>query len=90
MSGGYEGPVRLLGSDGILLTTGTARIEPDSEMGSWKGVVQTLPGTAVAGKALVVEIETPEGRRGRAQLIPQTANGERATSSITGFGPSPF
>ena len=90
MSGSYEGPVRVLGGDGILLTTGTARIEPDPEMGTWRGIVQTLIGTAVAGKALVVEIETPEGIRGRAQLTPDSTDGDRALSKVTGFGPSPF
>lgn len=91
MSDGYEGPVRVLGSDGILLTTGSARLEPDPDLGSWKGLLQTLAGTAVAGKALVVEIETPEGGRGRAQLTPAGVNGDRAISTVTGLGPTaPF
>lgn len=90
MAGTYSGPVRISGSDGILLTTGSATLEPDDEMGSWKGVLQTLQGTAVAGKALVVEIETPDGVHGRAQLTPAGVSGDRAFSTVTGLGPSPF
>lgn len=86
MSDGYEGPVRILGSDGVLLTTGSARLEPDPEVGSWKGLLETLAGTAVAGKALVVDIETPNGDRGRAQLIPAGTSDGRAISSVTGLG----
>jgi len=89
MSDGYEGPVRILLSDGVLLTTGMARLEPDPEQGSWKGLLQTLAGTAVAGKALVVEIETPDGGRGRAQLTPAGVTGDRAISTVTGLGAIP-
>ena len=87
----YQGPVRVLTADGVLLTTGEARLEPDPEMGNWKGMLQTLAGTAVAGKALVVQIETPDGQRGRAQLTPAGVSGERAISTITGLDPQgPF
>lgn len=90
MPGSYTGPVRIMGSDGVLLTTGAAALETDHVMGSWKGVVQTLRGTAVAGKALVVELEIPGGGRGRAQLTPQGEVGEKATSAVTGLGNPPF
>jgi hypothetical protein len=90
LSESYEGPVRVLGGDGVLLTTGSAHLSPDPEMGSWKGVLQTLKGTAVAGKALVVEIEVPDGPRGRAQLTPGGESGELAYSRVTGLGPAPF
>lgn len=90
MAGSYEGPVRIMGGDGILLTTGAAALETDPQMGNWKGVVQTLRGTAVAGKALVVELEIPNGGRGRAQLTPDGEIGDRATSAVVGFGPAPF
>jgi hypothetical protein len=82
----YQGPVRIIGSDGVLLTTGSATLEPDPDVGSWRGSVQTLKGTAVAGKALVVELETPQGSRGRAQLIPDGEAGEYAVSMATGLG----
>lgn len=85
MSRGYEGPVRILGSDGYLLTTGSATLESDPEFGSWKGQLQTLAGTAVAGKALVVQIETPDGWKGRAQLTPSAVSGDRAWSTVTGL-----
>ncbi len=90
MADSYSGPVRILGDDGILLTTGLAALETDSEMGSWKGALQTLIGTAVAGKALVVDIEIPGGERGRAQLTPSVQTGERYTSDVTGLSRQPF
>jgi hypothetical protein len=90
MADTYEGPIRIMGGDGILLTTGQAALETDTELGNWKGVVQTLRGTAVAGKALVVELEIPNGGRGRAQLTPRGEVGERAQSTVTGFGVPPF
>ncbi len=87
----YQGPVRILGSDGYLLTTGSAELEADVETGSWRGMLQTLRGDAVAGKALVVEIETTGGGRGRSQLTPAGESGERSYSKITGLGPGwPF
>jgi hypothetical protein len=59
-------------------------------LGNWTGVVQTLRGTAVAGKALVVELEIPDGGRGRAQLTPLRVVEDRAQSTVTGFGTPPF
>lgn len=90
MADSYEGPVRIMGSDGILLTTGQANLETDTELGNWKGVIQTLRGTAVAGKALVVELEIPDGGRARAQLTPLREVDEWAQSTVTGFGQQPF
>ena len=90
MADGYEGPVKIMGGDGVLLTTGQAALETDPELGNWKGVVQTLRGTGVAGKALVVELQIPEGGRGRAQLTPLGEVGDRAQSTVTGFGAPPF
>lgn len=90
MADSYEGPVRIMGGDGILLTTGQAVLENDENMGNWTGVVQTLRGTAVAGKALIVELEIPEGGRGRAQLTPLREVEDRAQSTVTGFGTAPF
>ncbi|MFP3882463.1 MAG: hypothetical protein ACLFRT_00060 [Actinomycetota bacterium] len=90
MADSYEGPVRIMGGDGILLTTGQANLATDTELGNWKGVVQTLRGTAVAGKALVVELEIPEGGRARAQLTPLREVDEWAQSTVTGFGEPPF
>jgi hypothetical protein len=90
MADGYEGPVKIMGDDGVLLTTGQAALETDTELGNWKGVVQTLRGTGVAGKALVVELQIPDGGRGRAQLTPLGEVGDRAQSTVTGFGAPPF
>lgn len=90
MADSYEGPVRIRGGDGILLTTGAAHLEADLDQGTWTGVVQTLRGDAVAGKALIVEIEIPDGGRGRAQLTPHGEVGEMAQSTISGLEPWPF
>lgn len=90
MADGYEGPVRVRGSDGILLTTGTVTLHWDEDTANWTGLLQTLDGTAVAGKALVVRLETPEGASGAAQLTPEGEVGEHYTSSVTGLGPPPF
>lgn len=90
MADSYEGPVRIYGQDGIFLTGGVAALETDHEMGSWKGVLQTLNGTAVAGKALVVHLEIPGQGKAKAQLVPQGVVGEKATSMVTGLGEQPF
>ena len=91
MADTYQGPVRVLGGDdGILLTTGFANLETDLEMGNWRGSLETLRGTGVAGKALVVELEIPGGSKGRAQLIPAGETGDRALSALVGLGAAPF
>ncbi len=86
MSDGYQGPVRILGSDGVLLTTGRVSLEADTEHGNWTGVLETLNNTAVAGKALMVILETLEGNRGSAQLIPVSESDDRAISRVVGIG----
>jgi hypothetical protein len=85
----YEGPVRIIGDDGVLLTTGSAILTADPENGNWGGLLQTLPHTAVAGKALVVSLESPDERLGRAQLIPETDGGDHAVSRVVGTGVMP-
>lgn len=90
MADSYEGPIRIRGGDGILLTTGAAHLEIDAEMGTWTGILQTLRGTAVAGKALIVELEIPDGGTGRAQLTPGDEIGDRAQSAVIGLGAAPF
>ena len=67
-----------------------ATLIADPEMGSWRGVLETLRGTAVAGKALVVQIEIPGNGLGRAQLTPAGENGEKAVSNIVGLEPQFF
>lgn len=90
MADSYNGPVRVMGGDGILLTTGTATLETDPEMGNWKGTLETLNGTGVAGKALVVELEILGNGKGRAQLTPDGVSGEMAISNVVGLGPTFF
>jgi hypothetical protein len=90
MADGFQGPVRVLGADGILLTTGLASLETDPEMGGWRGTLETLRGTGVAGKALVVELEIPGNGKGRAQLTPHGENGDKAISQVVSLGPAFF
>lgn len=90
MADSFQGPVRVMGGDGILLTTGSATLASDPEMGGWTGTLETLKGTGVAGKALVVEIEIPGNGRGRAQLTPDTVNGDMAISQVVGLEPQFF
>lgn len=87
MADTFQGPVRVLGDDGILLTTGLADLQTDPEMGGWKGTLETLKGTGVAGKALVVELEVPGDGRGRAQLTPHSENADKAISQVVSLGP---
>ena len=91
MADSYQGPVKVLGgSDGILLTTGSASLEHDVELGTWQGKLQTLRGTAVAGKALVVYLQIPDAGNGKAQLTPIGESGEMSVSAVVGLGPQPF
>lgn len=90
MADSYHGPVKIRGDDGVLLTTGRATLAEGPEHGTWTGTVETLRGTAVAGKALVVRIEIPGNGVGRGQLTPAGQNGEKAVSRVTGLGPKPF
>jgi hypothetical protein len=90
MADTFQGPVRVLGSDGILLTTGLANLETDPDMGAWKGTLETLKGTGVAGKALVVDLEVPGDGKGRAQLTPHGENGDKAISQVVSLGPAFF
>lgn len=82
----YQGPVRILGDDGVLLTTGSATLEADPEHGNWIGLLHTLPHTGVAGKALLVTLESPDATLGRAQLIPESDVGDHAVSRVVGLG----
>lgn len=90
MSDGYEGPIRVLAPDGAVLTTGTVALQPDPDHAGWKGLLQTLDGTAVAGKALVVQLEIPDGLRAFAQLIPKGETENHAISEVIGLGTAPF
>jgi hypothetical protein len=86
----FSGAVRIMGGDGILLTTGSADLAGDPDMGTWSGTLHTYDGTGVAGKALIVELEIPGNGRGRAQLTPHGVDGEMAISNVVGFGPKFF
>ncbi|HEX2153266.1 MAG TPA: hypothetical protein VHL52_04750 [Acidimicrobiia bacterium] len=86
----YSGPVRILDSNGILLTVGSADLELDRDRGSWGGLLRVIANTGVAGKALRVRIEIPDGRVGDAALDPRPAANGIAFSEIAGIGPAPF
>lgn len=85
----YSGPARILDTNGYLLTVGMVDVEADEQMGTWRGTVEVFPGTGVAGKALVVDLEM-NGHRGRAQLIPIDDGDDSAHSRVVGLGPNPF
>ncbi len=87
MADSFQGPVRVLGGDGILLTTGSANLVIDDEMGGWKGTLETLRGTAVAGKALVVELEIPGNGTGPRSAHPQRS--QWRSSRLRGGQPRP-
>ena len=79
----YSGPVRIT-LDGALLTVGTVEVKDDEETGTWTGTLTVLDDTAVAGKALVVDLVMGD-QIGRAQLIPEGVQGEFATSRVVGL-----
>lgn len=85
----YQGAIRIRTSDGVLLTTGRVALEYDEVHGNWTGVLETLDNTGVAGKALVVILETPDGRRANAQLVPMGEQDDRALSRVIGIGSAP-
>lgn len=85
----YSGPVRILDTTGNLLAIGIVNLEDDPEGYSWRGILEVMSGTGVAGKALVVDLET-DGRKSRAQLLPMDNKGEAAHSRVVGLGPSAF
>lgn len=85
----YQGPVRILDENGVLLLVGTADLAYDPEADNWSGQLEFMAGTGVAGKALVVQLEI-EDRRGRGQLNPLDNEGTTAHSAVVGLGPQPF
>ncbi|MGH8927362.1 MAG: hypothetical protein ACRDWH_03355 [Acidimicrobiia bacterium] len=85
----YSGSVRILDTNGILLTVGTASLETDDNLGTWTGTIEVVAGTGVAGKALVVYLEI-DGRRGMSQLVPIDNDGATAHLTVVGLGAPPF
>lgn len=69
---------------------GSADLERLPERGSWGGLVRVIANTGVAGKALRVQIEIPEGGIGDAALDPQPEANGIAFSEVAGIGPAPF
>jgi hypothetical protein len=89
MADTYQGQVRILDDNGVLLAVGSADLAYDQEDDNWSGQLEFMAGTGVAGKALVVQLEIEE-RRGRGQLNPLDNAGTTAHSAIVGLGPKPF
>ena len=69
---------------------GSADLERFPERGSWGGLLRVIANTGVAGKALFVRLEIPEGGTGQAALDPQAESDGIAFSEIAGIGPAPF
>jgi len=89
MADAYQGQVRILDDNGVLLAPGLADLAFDPEADNWSGQLEFMAGTGVAGKALVVQLEI-EDRRGRGQLNPLDNKGTTAHSAVVGLGPQPF
>jgi hypothetical protein len=85
----YSGPVRILDTAGNLLAIGTTELEKDPENHIWRGTLEVMAGTGVAGKALVVDLEA-DGRTVRAQLLPTDNKGVSAHSRVIGLEPEPI
>lgn len=85
----YSGPVRILDSNGILLTIGSAELETDADA-SWGGLLRVIANTGVAGKALAIRLEIPGGADSAAALDPQSEADGIAFSKVAGMGPPPF
>lgn len=86
----YTGPVRILDSNGVLLTVGSADLELRPETGSWGGLLRVIAHTGVAGKALRVKLEIPDHGVGDAALDPRPEADGIAFSEVAGIGPAPF
>ena len=89
MADSYQGPVKILDEDGVLLAVSMADLRDEASIHTWTGQLELPAGTGVAGKALVVQIEV-DGRRGLAQLKPLDNDAPVAHSSLVGLGPKPF
>lgn len=86
----YSGPIRILDINGVLLTVGSAELELHPETGSWGGLLRVIANTGVAGKALQVKLEIPDGGVSEAALEPRPEADGIAFSDIAGIGPVPF
>jgi hypothetical protein len=86
----YTGPVRVLDTNGVLLTVGGAELEDLADTSSWGGTLRLIPNAAVAGKALRVQLQIPDRGTGEAALDPQPDVDGVAMSRVAGIGPSPL
>lgn len=89
MADGYSGLVRILDESGVLLAVGSGDLSFDPDSETWTGMLELVPGSGVAGKALVIQIEI-DGKLGKAQLTPLDNEGSTAHSRLVGLGPKPF
>ena len=86
----YSGPVRILDSNGFLLTVGSAELERRADTASWGGIIRVIANTGVAGKALAIKLQIPGGEIGEAALDPLPESNGIAFSEVAGIGPAPF
>jgi len=89
MADAYQGLVRILDESGVLLAVGSGDLSFDPDSETWTGMLELVPGSGVAGKALVIQIEV-DGKLGKAQLTPLDNEGSTAHSRLVGLGPKPF
>ncbi len=86
----YTGPVRILDTNGVLLTVGGAELEEMAGGDSWGGTLRLIANAGVAGKALRVRLQIPDRGTGEAALHPRPDRDGVAVSAVAGIGPSPL
>ncbi len=90
----YQGPVRILDTNGWLLTVGMADLAvTDPLTQAWGGKVTVFRGSAIEGKSLTVLLEFPDGARGKAQLGAEESAADTpdmVAVKVVGLEPPPF
>lgn len=89
----YQGPVRILDTNGWLLTVGMADLAlTDPVTQSWGGTVTVFRGSSVEGKSLTALLELPTGVRAKAQLGAEEreAGSDLVAVKVVGLEPPPF
>ncbi len=87
----YEGPIRVLDPNGVLLDVGAGTLSSvDGHPGHWDGEVEVSRGSSIAGKALQVLIDTGTARSAAVLDPGNEISGNSATVRVVGAGPAPF
>ncbi len=88
---GYEGPIRVLDPNGVLLDVGTGSLSPvDERPGHWEGTVEVSSGSNIVGKALQVLIDIGTARSAAVLQVDNEISAANAIVSFVGAGRAPF